>query len=102
MQHMTPVTWYVTYDTWHVTHGGCEYSLKTSAPPAPYGLGYTVRWRFWTNKRITYSINQSINGEGVYRKAPATQGLLIICKKYLQNRNQDKVGELKLAILVYS
>ena len=103
MQHMTPVTWYVTYDTWHVTHGGCEYYLKASAPPAlTVWDRQSVEDSEQKDHLINQSINPSINGEGVSKTAPSTQGLLTICKKYLQNRNQDKVGELKLAILVHS
>ena len=41
-----------------------------------------------------HSLNQSINYEAVYRRAPATPGLLIRCcynRKYFNKKMQDKV-----------
>ena len=65
---------YIT-DTWHETHGGCEHSLKISAPQLLlFGIDCVLKI---LNKRITYWINEWINDKGVYRTAPATPGLSI-------------------------
>ena len=83
---MTLDTWHVTPDTWHVTHDmwnmvGVENSLKISARQL-LRLGMdtvhrTVSWRFWTKGWHKSWPTESVNDEGVYRKAPATPGLLI-------------------------
>ena len=55
---------------------GEEHSLKTSAPQLLlFGIDSVLKI---LNKRITKSVNESVNDEGVYRTALAPPGLLII------------------------
>ena len=66
--------WHVTYDMWHMTHRGrWAFSQNVKSP------AHTVwEWRcfeeIWTKGWPTYWISQ----KGVFGKAPATLGLLII------------------------
>ena len=55
---------------------GGEHSLKMSAPQLlRFGIDSVLKI---LNERITQSVNQSVNDEGVYRTALATPGLLFI------------------------
>ena len=81
--HMSPDMWHLTYDTWHLTPDmgrilGDELSLKISAPHIlRFGIDSVLKI---LNKRSSQTMNYLINYEGVYRTAPATQGLVnIIC-----------------------
>ena len=51
---MTPDTWHVTHDMWHVVGG--EHSLKISAPKLLLFVIYDIM-KIW-RKRLTHLINQ--------------------------------------------
>jgi hypothetical protein len=83
--HVTHDMWHMTCDTWHLTHdrsGEVELLSKFQLPSSyrtdgtvgsdPVSTSLTYR-QF--RKRMSHSINQWINYEGVYRTAPATPGL---------------------------
>ena len=88
MWHLTCDTWNVTHDAWYVTHGGGEYSLKISALQLlRFGIDSDLKI---LNERMTESMNEWINDEGVYRTAPdllitgiLVPGLLFTSLKYL-------------------
>ena len=68
---------------------GVEYSLKVSASHLlRFGIYSVLKIR---NERISESINQSMNYEGVYRTAPATQVLLKNTIPKLLNKPLQKV-----------
>ena len=83
MWHVTQDMWYVTHDTWHLTGQGRWNFCQNFSSLALTGL--MGQWEvilcqpLWSyrqfRKRMSHSINQWINYEGVYRTAPATPGL---------------------------
>ena len=75
MWQVTGDRWDVTCDTWHVT---ClvrwTFSQNFSLPFVIYDI--MKIWRKRMTRWINELMNESINGEAVYRTAPATPGLL--------------------------
>ena len=76
MWHVTWDMWQVTCDTWHVTCDlwcGVDILFKFYLPSFN-GLGETVFWRYFHDGSLT----ESLNYDGVCKKAAATSGLLNI------------------------
>ena len=71
MWHVTPDNWHVTCDTWH------------SQAPQLFRFGIDSVMKILNTK--DYLMNEIMNHKAVYRKAPATPGLLIRCGKVMQS-----------------
>ena len=73
---LTRDTWHMKYAfyTWHVTHGvGWTFSQNLAPQVWRFGMDSVLKF---LNKRITYSVNESVNDEDDCRTAPATPGQL--------------------------
>ena len=94
MWHVTRDMWHMTRDTWHMTcFGGWTFSQNFSS------LALTVcdLWYYEDReKRLTYWLTPIITYEAVYRRAPATTGLL---KKH---NKEIKSFYLKLHLFLFS
>ena len=82
MWHVTCDMWHVTHDTWHRTHamwhmvGWWIFSQNFSSPALP---GWDTQCL--EDSELNHDLmNEWMNDEPVYRKAPATSGLLNILR----------------------
>ena len=82
---MTPDPWHMTHDVWQETcdkrHVTCDMWWKVNIlskcqVPSSNGLGVKVFWSYFHKLWVT----QFMSGEGVFRTAPASPGLLITLK----------------------
>ena len=93
---VTGDTWHVIRDIWHVTRdmfGGVNILSKFQLPSS-YRLWFMILWRSGGKGWITELINEWMNDKAVYRKAPATPGLLNI---YMVRNHQDWYPHINLS-----
>ena len=69
--------WHVTPDTWHLTRGGGVKIFKKFQVSSFYGLGVMI---FEDLVEKADSLTDLISDKVVCRTAPATPGLLIMCR----------------------
>ena len=78
--------WQVTRDTWHVTCDmfGEVNILSKFQLPSSYRLWFMILWRSGGKGSPTELINQLMSNKAVCRTAPATPGLLIMTRLFIE------------------